>query len=405
MNAQKRTEGNGRFALLFAVAYIAYSAVYVSRVNLSIATPVMESLSLITKSQTGLIGSVFFVTYSLGQLLNGPLGDKLRPKLMIVCGLALIGVSNALIGLVPPVWCIALLWGLNGYAQSMIWGPMLRTVSRACGDGRARKLVPFLGSSVAVGSVVGILLAQKAVTAFGVCAAFLIPSSVTLAAAVVVLLFFRDTAVVERRNRISFFKLIGRPRIYGMLLPTIAQGVIKDNIVFWAPFYFVDRFGVDIKSMSFYVFAIPLTSIIGRFTYPLLYKAFKGREHIVSIACFGLCIVLIAPLAFGIGSAVVAMVALALCAAAIAAIDTSMLSIFPLSFGDEGNVSSVVGLLDFATYMGAGISTAIYGAVLDKGSYRGMFASWMIICAAAIIVLIIYICCIERQKDTQEAEI
>ena len=50
-------------------------------------------------------------------------------------------------------------------------------------------------------------------------------------------------------------------------------------------------------------------------------------------------------------------------------------------------MSRVVGLLDFATYAGAGIGSLVYGKHLEENGYAGMFFSWMLLAAAAILLL------------------
>ena len=53
---------------------MAYSAIYIARLNLSVATPVLQELNLISKAQIGLMGSLFFVTYAVVHLKNGKYG-------------------------------------------------------------------------------------------------------------------------------------------------------------------------------------------------------------------------------------------------------------------------------------------------------------------------------------------
>lgn|GEM_PF-1405197 len=60
--------------LIFTLCYLAYSAIYIARLNLSVATPVLQELNLISKAQIGLMGSLFFVTYAVVHLKNGKYG-------------------------------------------------------------------------------------------------------------------------------------------------------------------------------------------------------------------------------------------------------------------------------------------------------------------------------------------
>ena len=69
-------------------------------------------------------------------------------------------------------------------------------------------------------------------------------------------------------------------------------------------------------------------------------------------------------------------------------INTSILSMFPLRFASKGLVSSVSGITDFATYLGAAIASAIYGIWIDGGRFGPMFLSWIIVSLLSIGILL-----------------
>lgn len=56
-----------------------------------------------------------------------------------------------------------------------------------------------------------------------------------------------------------------------------------------------------------------------------------------------------------------------------------------MNFAKSGNVASVSGMMDFATYCGAGIGSFVYGVVISHFGYAPMFVSWIIICAISIV--------------------
>lgn len=376
--------------LLFALGYLIYSMVYVCRLNLSVAAPVLQQMGVLTKTQFGWFGSVFFVTYSFGRLFNGYLGDKIKTRIMIAVALTGIGVTNLLIGLMPPLFALLVFWGLNGYAQSMIWGPLLRLVSSRY-EGKKRSLMAsFLASSIAAGSVAGILAATCITGIWGVRFAFILPGTVSLVVGVVVILFLPDDGAAlagEAKSEKPAGRL--RPGDFGLvLLPAFLHGIIKDNLNTWAPSYFVDEFDIDLNGMALFVFVIPLLGFMGRLLYPVVFKLCGGREHIASIVGFSVCLLALLPLCIGRPGPILAAICLSLIAAAIQLINTSMLSIVPLRFAGKGAVSTVSGMMDFATYMGAGVSSSIYGYFLDRIGYGAMYGSWIVIAVISILLLI-----------------
>ena len=78
---------------------IAYLAVYIARNVLSAVSPQMiemDAFGVDTQKFIGKVSSVYFITYAMGQLINGRIGDKIKGKYMIVAGLLLAGVTNFL---------------------------------------------------------------------------------------------------------------------------------------------------------------------------------------------------------------------------------------------------------------------------------------------------------------------
>lgn len=58
-----------RNVIIFTVCYLAYTIIYISRLNLSMAAPELRQLQVLDEVQYGLLGSVFSVIYACGRLL------------------------------------------------------------------------------------------------------------------------------------------------------------------------------------------------------------------------------------------------------------------------------------------------------------------------------------------------
>ena len=139
---------------------------------------------------------------------------------------------------------------------------------------------------------------------------------------------------------------------------------------------------------AYFVFFIPVIAFLGRAGYGLVYKMLKENENTVSILGFLLCIICSAVLCLGKTNIVVSVLMLSLVYTAASMINTSMLSIYPMNFLKSGNVASVSGIMDFATYLGAGISAAIYGVVIKSFGYLPMFVSWIVISAISALIIL-----------------
>ena len=376
---------------IFWLLYLSYVFIYAARLNLSMASPAMREQGILTAVELGFIGSAFSVVYSCGRLFNGIIGDRLAPKLLIITGLALTGLANLLISFLPPYLLILVLWCLNAFGQSMLWSALLRTMTGIYTKAEADKKVQILVSSVSVGNIVGILLSSQLVSAFGIRAAFLVPGLLTVLCGLAVLFILPlHTESAQSSQRFSFKTLLLDKQIRGILLPAMFHGTMKDNISLWMAVYFLDRFAVNLEQSAWYILLIPVVGLVGRLLYPLCYKLLGHRENFLAIIGFVLCAVLSLVLCLPVQSSLLAAVCLSLTYAFVSMINTSFLSIFPLRFAGKNLVSSVSGIADFATYLGAAIASAVYGFWIEGGTngYLYMFLSWIVLSLLSIVILL-----------------
>jgi len=379
-----------RTLLIFAIVYIAYTSIYIARLNLSVANPVFVELGIADAAQIGLLGSIFSIIYACGRLINGGLGDRVAPYKLICSGMLVAGLANLMIGALPPFWGIAILWGANAYAQSMLWSSVLCIISALCDKETAKKVASYMVSSVATGNIIGILINTWIVDRFGVNFAFLIPGGITLIMATAVFFSTKQICPVasQTKKSISFFTLLKNRDLLLMTVPAMLHGAIKDNVSLWMTAFFVDIFLIHLSDSAYFVLFIPLLGFIGRTMYPAIYKICRQNEHLVSIVSFLICGVLAIPLCFKLSSPVIAVICLGAIYALVSVINTSILSIYPIRFSDTGNVSSVSGFMDFATYGGAGICSWIYGIVIKHIGYVPMYISWSVFCLGGLLIMI-----------------
>ena len=386
--------------LIFTILYLAYTSIYIARINLSMAGPELINLNLIDTVQLGALGSVFSTLYSVGRLINGGISDRTPPYIMLTTGLAVAGISNLLIGFFPPFIGIFILWTANAYAQSMLWSSVLCVVSNIYEKEVAKKKTSLMVTSVATGNILAIIVSTFLIEKLGVQYAFIVPGLITLILGALVLVSTKKVTPppVEAKKHLSMIALLKNKEMILMLFPAFFHGVMKENISLWMAVYVVDTFFVDLSKSSYYILLIPVIGLIGRTIYPVLYKFCKNSGNTVSQIGFVACIISSTALLFsGIGM-VASVLALSLIYASVSVINTSTLSIYPMHFVKTGNVASVSGVMDFATYLGGGIASMIYGVVIKHFGYTPMFVSWILISVISIIFLL------KIKKDRNKAQ-
>ncbi|BDF46752.1 hypothetical protein CE91St56_38750 [Lachnospiraceae bacterium] len=66
-----------------------------------------------------------------------------------------------------------------------------------------------------------------------------------------------------------------------------------------------------------------------------------------------------------------------------------------MRYASRGCVSRIVGLMDFGTYLGAGISSSLYGIWLENHTYSGMFLSWALLSSLAVL----FVGIVQKKKE------
>ena len=114
---------------IVALCTVAYFASYFSRKTFSVVMVNMLSVGAVDRDVAGMIGTALFIFYGAGQLVSGYLGDKLQPKYLMFSGLMVSAVCNLLLPLVPSQYLMIPVWAVNGFAQALLWPPIVRILS------------------------------------------------------------------------------------------------------------------------------------------------------------------------------------------------------------------------------------------------------------------------------------
>jgi sugar phosphate permease len=146
---------------IFFTVWITYIIYYIGRTNISIATPlILDEYSAITEPIMGLVGATFFLIYAFGQFVNGFLGDKIGSRRFITLGLIVSSIINIFMSVgFEFIWVAFLLWGLNGYFQSMGWAPAVKTIANWHPPDERGKWSSRLATSYLLGGVLSWVLA------------------------------------------------------------------------------------------------------------------------------------------------------------------------------------------------------------------------------------------------------
>ena len=373
---------------------ISYFAVYVVRNVLGAVTPQMVEAGF-SESYIGSVSSLYFITYAVGQLINGAIGDKIKAKYMICIGLLGAGITNFLFSrLINHTLAATLTYTCTGFFLAMIYGPMTKVVSEntslvyatRCSLGYT--FASFFGSPAA-GMLAAIFAWQQA---------FTVSSAIITSMAIIGFIFF---TAFERKGIVKYgqykpkekgtgnIKVLLKYRIVKFCLISVLTGVVRTSVVFWLPTYIAQYLNFPVKTaatlFTVATLIISTTSFIAVFIYE---KLGRNMDKTILLMFSTAAVLFLLTYLVKVPAANIAFIVLAIMGSNGAA---SMLwSRYCPSLRDTGMVSSATGFIDFISYMSAASANLIFANAVTTIGWGNLILVWFGLMIAGVIVALPY---------------
>lgn len=395
--------------LLFVLCWIAYFTSYLGRLNYSSAMTVMIKETVLSKSQAGFISMTYFFAYGIGQLLNGFLGDKVNPRKMIFLGLSISGAANLIMGCFADFGIMAAVWCINGYAQAMIWPPIIRIFAEMLEEKTKLRFCINIISTQALGTLASYLLSAAVIYLNGWNGVFFVAAALLIAAALLWDIKFRKIekfsmefgiedgtkdgikSSSRKVNQVPFLSILTGSGILVILIPVIVHGVLKDGVTSWVPTYISETFLTSPALSILVTTVLPVINLTGAYAAQYLYRKWKKQET-KTAACFFLAatVSLLCLWLFGSKSLLLTVILLSVITASMMAVNTIFVNLLPLRFERAGRVSTVSGFLNSMAYLGCAISTFTIGIMVQNNGWKNTILSWLGITFLALIICILF---------------
>ncbi|MFC1581464.1 MFS transporter [Candidatus Neomarinimicrobiota bacterium] len=117
-NLIRKMYENKRWSVFISLVF-GYGFFYTTRLSLSIAKKQMVDTGILDITQLGIIGAVLLYVYAIGKFTNGFLADRANIKRFMSTALMLSAIVNLIFGFTEYFIIFAILWGFNGWFQSI----------------------------------------------------------------------------------------------------------------------------------------------------------------------------------------------------------------------------------------------------------------------------------------------
>ncbi len=429
-----KREGYSRTAII-ALCSLVYFVSYFSRKDFAAVMAGMISEGAIGRANAGLVGTMLFVFYGIGQLISGYLGDKIRPKYLIIMGLSATAACNALMPIVSEGAMIAV-WGVNGLAQAMLWPPIVKILSANLDHGT------FVTANLAVNTAAHVatvllyvfvpicLLYMSWRTVFITASALALASMALFAIAMRLILPERaqtedediekdggsdpaaERSAEQRRScgvERGILSIMRESGIFTAFVCIVVCGFLRDGIESWLPMLYSEAFGRDVSESTLVSIILPIFSIISITLVTALHK--KGALHNEisgSALLFAISLALAIPLAFfvamdGVFFSIASLILAALICASMHGVNFLLICCLPGRFTRFGRSATVSGVCNSCVYIGAAISTYGIALISEAMGWRSTVISWCFILVAGMIFAVLshkkYTAMITREQD------
>ena len=391
---QKEKKRVGALILLCCVVYFTS---YLTRHNYAAALAEIVRSMGITKEQGSFAITGMFITYGLGQLLSGWLGDKIHPRYVIFGGLLATAVCNLGMGLLSNIGSMTALWCVNGVAQAMLWPPLVRVMAENMGSSDYRRASLWVSIAASFGSIAVYLMVPGCIALSGWRSSFFIPAVIGIAVALLWLISEPACELADKQRPTRFdscgersasmWQIIWVSGLIPIMLSIILQGMLRDGITTWMPTYITETYHLQTGASILTTVVLPIFSVLSISAASWL-QAKVNNDLTASTLLFALaCVSGVALYLFGGSGAAVSVVCMMLITGCMHGINMLLISRLPAFFARYGRVSTISGILNTFTYIGSAASAYGFAAVSQHMGWTFTVGIW------AVIALLGALCC------------
>jgi len=341
-------------------------------------------------AKMGMLGSVFFVVYAVGQILNGLAAGRRSPRKIIITGIIGSAVVNLLFGANSLFPVMLVLWGLNAYFQSAGWSPSVKIVSNWFSEKKAGMVSGLFGASYHFGNAVSWLIAGGIAFLFSWRILFFLPALLFLLSGLHFLLFVRDhpeEETVLKTEQVTqepghsyagdFLKIIKDPRILQVGIASMFLGIAAYGFLYWMPSYLYKERSMSLSTASFNALCFPLAGALGAIAAGWASdRLFRSKRKPVILIMISSAIILtfIFPYLSGL-SRFLTIPALILLGFMVDGPHILFGMTFAIDYGKE-KAAAIAGFINSLNYLGSAAGIFITGQIINGYGWRYVFYFW-----------------------------
>lgn len=286
---------------LSALCFMVYFTSYITRINYGAIVAEIVTAEGILKSSASFVITAGFISYGIGQLISGFLGDILNPKKMIFWGLIATSAFNLMMPFCKSVLIMMTIWIFNGFAQSMMWPPLVKIMSNYLSKEEFQKNCVIVAIASSVGTIAVYLFAPIMIYLSGWRMVFFVSSIIGMIIAFIWIFGIRiienhsndieqhEQAIVDinKNDKTLFRDIIFSSGLIFIVIGIVMQGMLRDGVTTWLPSYILETFHLNSSVSILSAVVLPIFSIFCfKFASFLQRKVFRNELTCATVIFF-----------------------------------------------------------------------------------------------------------------------
>lgn len=369
-----------KFILLCCLVYFTS---YITRINYGATIIEIVNHMKISNSLAGVAVTCSFISYGIGQIIAGFLGDKINPKLMVFVGLIITSIANIIVGLSSSIYLIIVIWTINGFAQALLWPPLVKIMTEVLPEEYYKKGCALVTISASVATIFIYIFVPMCISIYNFKLVFILSSILGLITCFIWVLKVKNIKKVHKveykldtKNDISISKIIISTGLVPIMFSIVLQGILRDGITTWMPTFINDTFKLSSSSSILTTTILPIFSIVCVMATRHINKKISNdillSSYIWTVALIS-CIILFTNL----NSISISIVSMSLLTACMHGINLLLIGNLPAKFIKYGKVSTISGILNSCTYVGSALSAYGIAVINDHFGWKTTIIIWI----------------------------
>ena len=382
----------------FAAGTLGYSLYYVCRTSLNVMKkPILDS-GMLDATQLGVIGSALLFAYAIGKFVNGFIADHCNIKRFMATGLLVSTLANFIMGVLGLVSqsiaaiptavlfiAFAVMWGVNGWSQSMGAPPAIIALSRWFPLNRRGTYYGMFSASHNIGEWLSFIFVGSIVSIAGWQWGFFGSSIAGVLGIICILFFLHDTpeskglpsieVLAHEKPQVKENEDVGaiqrqvlrNPGVYVLALASAFMYISRYSLNSWGILFLQEAKGFSMADATFIISLNALLGIVGTVVSGWLSDVlFNGNRKIPAFVAGVLLSISYIIFIYGGNNYAVNVLSMVLFGIAIGVLISFLGGLMAVDIVPRKATGAALGIVGMASYIAAGIQDVVSGWLIDN---------------------------------------